>query len=68
MPQLSLSNPKQILNAMDEDTLPLVPSEPQLSDPPSPSGVSEKSQSPQSQKGSVSSTNKQKKVWDCACD
>lgn len=61
MPPLSLANPKQILNTMDEGTLPLVPSETQISDPSSPTAVSEKSQSPQSQKGSVSS-NKVKKV------
>lgn len=61
MPPHSLSNPKQMLNAMDEGTLPLVPSEPQISNPSSPTAVSEKSQSPQSQKGSVSS-NKIKKV------
>lgn len=61
MPPLSLSNPKQMLNNMDEGTLPLVPPEPQLSDPSSPTAVSDKSQSPQSQKGSVSS-NKLKKV------
>nr|XP_023017201.1 amyloid-beta A4 precursor protein-binding family A member 2-like isoform X6 [Leptinotarsa decemlineata] len=63
MPPLSLSNPKQILNTMDEGTLPLVPPETQISDPPSPTAVSEKSQSPQSQKGSVSS-NKVKKDKD----
>ncbi|XP_044257556.1 uncharacterized protein LOC123006814 isoform X11 [Tribolium madens] len=56
MPSHSLSNPKQILNAMDEGTLPLVPSEPQISNPSSPTAVSEKSQSPQSQKGSISSS------------
>ncbi|XP_063914938.1 uncharacterized protein LOC135131239 isoform X2 [Zophobas morio] len=56
MPSHSLSNPKQMLNAMDEGTLPLVPSEPQISNPSSPTAVSEKSQSPQSQKGSVSSS------------
>ncbi|KYB29862.1 Protein lin-10-like Protein [Tribolium castaneum] len=61
MPSHSLSNPKQILNAMDEGTLPLVPSEPQISNPSSPTAVSEKSQSPQSQKGSISSS-KIKKV------
>ncbi|RZC37393.1 uncharacterized protein BDFB_001934 [Asbolus verrucosus] len=56
MPSHSLSNPKQMLNAMDEGTLPLVPSEPQISNPSSPTAVSEKSQSPQSQKGSISSS------------
>lgn len=61
MPPISLSNPKHILNTMDEGTLPLVPSETQISEPPSPTAVSDKSQSPQSQKGSVSS-NKMKKV------
>lgn len=60
MPSL---NSKRILNSMDEGTLPLVPSETQISDPPSPSAVSDKSQSPQSQKGSISS-NKLKKVRD----
>jgi hypothetical protein len=60
MPSHSLSNPKQML--MDEGTLPLVPTEPpQISNPSSPTAVSEKSQSPQSQKGSISSS-KIKKV------
>ncbi|CAH1377971.1 hypothetical protein MTP99_019354 [Tenebrio molitor] len=55
MPSHSLSNPKQML--MDEGTLPLVPTEPpQISNPSSPTAVSEKSQSPQSQKGSISSS------------
>ncbi|XP_050519208.1 uncharacterized protein LOC114331300 isoform X7 [Diabrotica virgifera virgifera] len=54
MPSLNLANPK-ILNSMDEGTLPLVPSETQISDPSSPSAVSEKSQSPQIQKGPISS-------------
>ncbi|XP_019869472.1 amyloid-beta A4 precursor protein-binding family A member 2 isoform X3 [Aethina tumida] len=63
MPALSLTNPKQMLNAMDEGTLPLVPAEPQNSNPSSPTAVSEKSQSPQSQKGSVTS-NKLKKEKD----
>ncbi|XP_018578903.1 uncharacterized protein LOC108916989 isoform X3 [Anoplophora glabripennis] len=63
MPPISLSNPKHILNTMDEGTLPLVPSETQISEPPSPTAVSDKSQSPQSQKGSVSS-NKMKKDKD----
>ncbi|XP_057666655.1 uncharacterized protein LOC130900197 isoform X2 [Diorhabda carinulata] len=62
MPPISLANPK-ILNSVDDGTLPLVPSETQISDPPSPTAASEKSQSPQSQKGSVSS-NKIKKEKD----
>ncbi|CAH0562595.1 unnamed protein product [Brassicogethes aeneus] len=64
LPALGLTNPKQMLNAMDEGvTLPLVPSETPNSNPPSPTAVSDKSQSPQSQKGSVTS-NKLKKEKD----
>ncbi|XP_030756265.1 uncharacterized protein LOC115882361 isoform X11 [Sitophilus oryzae] len=64
LPQIGLSNPKQMLTSLDESSIPLVsPSDVQNSVPPSPSAVSDKSQSPQSQKGSVSS-NKTKKEKD----
>lgn len=62
MPQIGISNPKQMLTSLDESSIPLVSSsDVQNSEPQSPSAVSDKSQSPQSQKGSVSS-NKTKKV------
>ncbi|CAG9759960.1 unnamed protein product [Ceutorhynchus assimilis] len=64
MPQIGHSNPKQLLTSLDESSIPLVPSaEIQTSAPQSPSAASDKSQSPQSQKGSVSS-NKTKKDKD----
>nr|XP_022901184.1 uncharacterized protein LOC111414179 isoform X3 [Onthophagus taurus] len=53
MPPLSLSTPK--IHALEEGTVPLVPSDARASHPPSPTVTSDKSQSPQSQKGSVSS-------------
>lgn len=59
MPPHSLSTPK--LHTLEEGTLPLVPSEPRTSHPPSPTVTSDKSQSPQSQRGSISSI-KLKKV------
>lgn len=59
MPPLSLSTPK--LHTLEEGTQPLVPSETRTSHPNSPTVTSDKSQSPQSQKGSVSSI-KLKKV------
>lgn len=65
MPTHSLSTPKQIIS-LDEGILPLVPPEPQTSRPSSPMATSDKSQSPQSQKGSISSV-KLKKVWPLAC-
>ncbi|XP_076262524.1 uncharacterized protein LOC143197738 isoform X19 [Rhynchophorus ferrugineus] len=64
MPQIGISNPKQMLTSLDESSIPLVSSsDVQNSEPQSPSAVSDKSQSPQSQKGSVSS-NKTKKEKD----
>lgn len=60
MPPHSLSTPKKI-HTLDEGALPLVPSEPPNSRPSSPTATSDKSQSPQSQKGSISSI-KLKKV------
>ncbi|XP_066258835.1 amyloid-beta A4 precursor protein-binding family A member 2-like isoform X9 [Euwallacea similis] len=64
MPQIGHANPKQLLSSLDESSIPLVPSSDiQNSPPQSPSAASDKSQSPQSQKGSVSS-NKTKKDKD----
>lgn len=60
MPPHSLSSPKHLLD-LDEGTMPLVLSEPPVSQPSSPIAESDKSQSPQSQKGSTSSI-KPKKV------
>ena len=59
MPPHSFSTPK--IHTVEEGALPLVPSETCISNPPSPTATSDKSQSPQSQKGSVSSI-KLKKV------
>ncbi|XP_048516695.1 uncharacterized protein LOC109540861 isoform X3 [Dendroctonus ponderosae] len=64
MPQIGHSISKPLLTPLDESSIPLVPSSDlQNSVPQSPSAVSDKSQSPQSQKGSVSS-NKTKKDKD----
>lgn len=59
MPSHSLSTPKHMLT-LDDGTTPLVLSEPPTSRPSSPAAESEKSQSPQSQKGSTSSINLKK--------
>ncbi|KAK9889877.1 hypothetical protein WA026_008678 [Henosepilachna vigintioctopunctata] len=60
MPSLSHTNHKQLLNAMDEVTIPLVQNEPKNSNSPSPTAESDKSQSSQTTKGTLSS-NKIKK-------